>query len=184
MVLHEDGLTLGQQLGNTNILVKAAGASDAELVNGTGIQTDGHGYTIIPYATAYRENRVQLREETLNQDVELDEAVKTVIPSEGALVRATFKARVGKKVMFRLVKDDRLPLPFGTIVNAETDDGSINNGIVDDSGFVYINGLADVGRLTARWGKSNTQVCTAKYDIRALKSNTVTGIYSTSVRCK
>lgn len=184
MVLHEDGLTLGQQLGNTNILVKAVGASDAELVNGTGIQTDGHGYTIIPYATAYRENRVQLREETLNQDVELDEAVKTVIPSEGALVRATFKARVGKKVMFRLVKDDRQPLPFGTIVNAETDDGAINNGIVDDSGFVYINGLADVGQLTARWGKSNTQVCTAKYDIRSLKSNTVTGIYSTSVRCK
>lgn len=184
MVLHEDGLTLGQQLGNTNILVKAEGASDAELVNGTGVQTDGHGFAIVPYATAYRENRVQLREETLDRDVELDEAVKTVIPSEGALVRATFKARVGKKIMFRIVKNNRQLLPFGTIVSADDGEGNINNGIIDDSGIVYINGLPEVGRLTARWGKGNTQFCTAEYDIRALKNNELTGIYSTWVRCK
>lgn len=184
MALHENGLTLGQQLGNTNILVKAEGASDAELVNGTGIQTDGRGYAIIPYATAYRENRVQLREETLDPDVELDEAVKTVIPSEGALVRATFKARVGKKVMFRIVKDDHQSLPFGTIVSADESDGNISNGIIDDSGIVYISGLPDVGRLTARWGKKHEQVCTAEYDIRTVKNNNVAGIYSTSVRCK
>ena len=99
-------------------------------------------------------------------------------------MRATFIARVGKKVMFRIVKDDRQPLPFGTIVSADESDGNISNGIIDDSGIVYISGLPDVGRLTARWGKKHEQVCTAEYDIRTVKNNNVTGIYSTSVRCK
>ena len=47
-VLHEDGLTLSQPLGNTNILVKAPGASDVAVLNHKGIKTDSRGYAVIP----------------------------------------------------------------------------------------------------------------------------------------
>lgn len=46
-VLHEDGLTLSQPLGNTNILVKAPGAADVAVSNHKGIKTDSRGYAVI-----------------------------------------------------------------------------------------------------------------------------------------
>ncbi|ATM74953.1 hypothetical protein CRN79_03415 [Serratia fonticola] len=182
MVLHEDGVTLGQKLGNTNILVKAEGASDVEIVNGTGIRTDSRGYAIVPYATPYRENRVQLKVETLGQDVELDDTFRTVVPTEGAMARVTFKARVGNKVMFNILRVNGQVLPFGTIVTSA--DSNMNSGIVDDTGTVYINGLSDKGRLTAQWGKMDDQSCIVDYNLSGLKRNEKTGIYTTLVRCK
>jgi outer membrane usher protein len=182
MVVHENGLTLGQQLGNTNILVDAEGASGVTVVNGTGIKTDNRGYAIIPYATAYRENRVQLNIDTLGQDVELDDAFKTVVPTEGAMVRASFKARVGKKAMFKVLGDAGKLLPFGTIVS--TTNGNTNAGIIDDTGMVYISGLSQKGQLVAQWGSGEHQSCTIAYDISGLKPNETTGIYNATVRCQ
>ncbi|MGL5384880.1 MAG: fimbria/pilus outer membrane usher protein [Enterobacterales bacterium] len=181
VVLHEGGITLGQQLSNTNILVKAEGAPDITIANNTGIKTDSRGYAIIPYATAYRENRVQLDVETLGQDVELDEAIKTVIPTEGALVRATFNTHVGYKAMFNITYDGQ-PLPFGSIVN--TDEESISSGIVGDNGIVYLSGLSLSGQLKVQWGKLANQSCIANYDISNVKRNEITGIHTTSIRCK
>jgi outer membrane usher protein len=50
-VLHEDGLTLGQPLGHTNVLISAPGAVSVPVENGTGVRTDWRGYTIMPYAS-------------------------------------------------------------------------------------------------------------------------------------
>lgn len=60
VVVHRNGVTLSQPLGDTNILVKAPGAAGVELENATGVKTDWRGYAVIPYATTYRQNRVAL----------------------------------------------------------------------------------------------------------------------------
>ncbi len=96
-VLHEDGLTLSQPLGNTNILVKAPGAGNVTVLNHRGIKTDSRGYAVIPYATPYRVNQVALDVTTVGSDVELENAIVNKTPTDGALVRATLTTRQGLK---------------------------------------------------------------------------------------
>jgi outer membrane usher protein len=46
---------------------------------------------VLPYATEYRENRVALDTNTLADNVDLDDAVVSVVPTHGAIVRADLK---------------------------------------------------------------------------------------------
>lgn len=58
IIAHADGITFGQPLGDTMVLVKAPGADNVKIENQTGIHTDWRGYAILPFATEYRENRI------------------------------------------------------------------------------------------------------------------------------
>ncbi len=55
IIAHADGITFGQPLGDTIVLVKAHGADNVKIENQTGIHTDWRGYAILPFATEYRE---------------------------------------------------------------------------------------------------------------------------------
>lgn len=115
IIAHADGITFGQPLGDTMVLVKAPGADNVKIENQTGIHTDWRGYAILPFATEYRENRVALNANSLADNVELDETVVTVIPTHGAIARATFNAQIGGKVLMTL-KYGNKSVPFGAIV--------------------------------------------------------------------
>ena len=70
IIAHADGITFGQPLGDTMVLVKAPGADNVKIENQTGIHTDWRGYAILPFATEYRENRVALNANSLADNVE------------------------------------------------------------------------------------------------------------------
>ena len=161
MVLHRHGLTLSQPLGETNVLVAAPGVADAKIDNQTGVKTDWRGYTVVPYATVYRHNRVSLNTLTLNDRTELESSVQDVVPTRGALVRAKFAARTGYRALLTLSYQGS-PLPFGTIVTY--DDSS---SIVGDDGQVYLSGLREKGRLKASWGGGAAQQCSVDYTVPA-----------------
>jgi outer membrane usher protein len=179
-VLHADGLTLSQPLGNTNILVKAPGASDVEVLNQKGIKTDSRGYAVIPYATPYRVNQVALDVTTVGNDVELDNAFVNVTPTEGAMVRATINTHSGAKAFF-MVRRNNQPLPFGALVSLNDDKGS---GIVGDGGSLYMSGLPEKGTLSAVWGSGSDKSCTIAYQLDKRDFNPRTGLYSQEVRCQ
>lgn len=179
-VLHEDGLTLSQPLGNTNILIKAPGASEVAVLNHRSIKTDSRGYAVIPYATPYRVNRVGLDATTAGSDVELDNAIITKTPTDGALVRATITTQQGAKAMFVLRQNGK-ELPFGTVVAlADTE----NSSIVGDGGSIYLSGLPLKGTLNAVWGKDNTARCSVPYQLNKQDFNARTGIYSLEEACQ
>ncbi|WP_269935007.1 fimbrial biogenesis usher protein [Serratia liquefaciens] len=159
VVVHGNGVTLSQPLGETSVLVSAPGASGVRVENSTGVRTDWRGYAVLPYASNYRENRIALDTNTLGGHVELEETVTRVVPTKGALVRATFKARVGYRALITLRRRG-VPLPFGATVTA----GS-GAGMVGDSGQVYLSGLAANGKLTAQWGTDDAQRCVASYQL-------------------
>ena len=179
-VLHEDGLTLSQPLGNTNILVKAPGASHVAVLNHKGIKTDSRGYAVIPYATPYRVNQVALDVTTVGNDVELENAIANKIPTDGALVRATLTTRQGAKAMF-IVRHAKDVLPFGTLVSSEDDKAS---GIVGDGGSVYLTGLSAQGTLHAVWGRDSAQRCTIRYALNPQNYHARTGLYSQEAICQ
>ncbi|SPZ66225.1 Outer membrane usher protein fimD precursor [Serratia quinivorans] len=158
VVVHANGVTLSQPLGDTSVLVSAPGAAGVRVENSTGVRTDWRGYAVVPYASNYRENRVALDTNTLGGHVELEDTVARVVPTKGALVRATFRAQVGYRALITLTRRG-VPLPFGATVSA----GS-GAGIVGDNGQVYLSGLPANGQLTAQWGAGDAR-CVANYQL-------------------
>lgn len=162
LVVHAGGVTFAQQLGDTNTLVAAPGA-EVDIENTVGMSTDSDGYAVIPYASAYRLNRVALDLDSLQDGVEIDEAVTFVVPTAGALVRAEFETKEGLRGLFTvLLKGD--PVPFGATAVNEDESAS---GIVSEDGLLYLSGLASKGSLNIRWGDSPDQYCTADYQLPA-----------------
>lgn len=159
LVLHRDGLTLSQPLGDTNILVAVPGANNVTVENGTGITTDWRGYAVIPYATEYRQNHVSLDALTLSQHTDVDESAVDVVPTQGAMVRATFTPHIGVRALMTL-KNQGKPLPFGaTVTRADNQEGSI----VGDGGQLYLSALPLSGKLNAQWGNGPGEHCVADY---------------------
>ncbi|ENB6140888.1 fimbrial biogenesis outer membrane usher protein [Escherichia coli] len=161
ILAHANGVTLGQPLNETVVLVKAPGAKDAKVENQTGVRTDWRGYAVLPYATEYRENRVALDTNTLADNVDLDNAVANVVPTRGAIVRAEFKARVGIKLLMTLTHNNK-PLPFGAMVTSES---SQSSGIVADNGQVYLSGMPLAGKVQVKWGEEENAHCVANYQL-------------------
>lgn len=161
VLAHANGVTLGQPLNDTVVLVKAPGAKDAKVENQTGGRTDWRGYAVLPYATEYRENRVALDTNTLADNVDLDNAVANVVPTRGAIVRAEFKARVGIKLLMTLTHNNK-PLPFGAMVTSES---SQSSGIVADNGQVYLSGMPLAGKVQVKWGEEENAHCVANYQL-------------------
>ncbi|MDQ7099072.1 MULTISPECIES: fimbrial biogenesis usher protein [unclassified Serratia (in: enterobacteria)] len=163
VLIHENGVTLGQAFSDTMILIEAPGAKHVSVENQTGVQTDWRGYAVLPYAMDYHENRISLNTDTLANNVELEEPVLSVVPTHGAVVRAAFKARVGLKVLMTLTNKGK-PVPFGSI--ASYGDGQ-SGSIVADGGQVYLTGLLPKGSITVKWGNGANENCTANYSLPA-----------------
>ncbi|EKC5546521.1 fimbria/pilus outer membrane usher protein [Escherichia coli] len=169
IIAHADGITFGQPLGDTMVLVKAPGADNVKIENQTGIHTDWRGYAILPFATEYRENRVALNANSLADNVELDETVVTVIPTHGAIARATFNAQIGGKVLMTL-KYGNKSVPFGAIV---THGENKNGSIVAENGQVYLTGLPQSGKLQVSWGKDKNSNCIVEYNLPEVSPGTL-----------
>lgn len=160
VVAHRDGFTLGRQLGDANILVKAPGAKYVKIEDNSGLHTDGRGYAIVPYATLYRHNRVALDINTLRNNVELENPVTQVVPTRGALVRAEFDVRTGMRSLITTRQPNGQAIPFGatvTLVPRRGDPRTVTDGIVDDHSQAYMAGLPQRGRLLVRWGEGAAQ---------------------------
>ncbi|WP_312624871.1 fimbria/pilus outer membrane usher protein [Scandinavium sp.] len=181
IVLHEGGVTLSRPLGNTNILVKAPGAEGAALRNNPNVTTDSHGYAVIPWASPYRQNRVEMDVTTAGQNVEIENAIVNVVPTEGALVRAEIKTQTGLKAMF-FIRHDRSDLPFGSL--ASISQRQQNSGIVGDNGSLYMSGLAESGTLKIVWGKGADKQCQASYYLKPQHFNPATGLYTQELNCQ
>lgn len=150
IVAHQHGITLSQPLGASLAVVRAPGADDAKVQNNTGVYTDWRGYAVVPYVNAYRKNRIALDTSTLGEEIDIDTAVQTVTPTEGAVVMADFNTRVGRRVLLTLIYR-KAPVPFGA--KAKLKDGG--SGIVSDSGQVYLTGVPDEGEIAVNWNRTN-----------------------------
>ncbi|WP_159306900.1 fimbria/pilus outer membrane usher protein, partial [Klebsiella pneumoniae] len=146
IVAHPHGITFGQPLGDSLAVVSAPGAEDAKVQNNTGVYTDWRGYAVVPYVNPYKKNRIALDTSTLGDEVDIDTAVQTVTPTQGAVVMADFNTRVGRRVLMTLLYRG-LPVPFGA--QAKLKEGG--SGIVGDDGQVYLTGVPDEGDIAVSW---------------------------------
>jgi len=181
ILAHENGVTLGQPMGETLALVQASGASGVSISNQPGVKTDWRGYAIVPYSSPYRKNLVQLDTETLPDDVELPQTTQTVIPTRGAVVRARFAASVGLRMMMTLQRQNGSPVPFGATVS-DTAQKTAQGFIVGDAGQVYLTGMAESGSLWVKWRNSPAEQCAVHYSL-AKQTTDQTGIQMLDAKC-
>ena len=182
ILTHENGITLGQPMGETLALVQASGASGVSISNQPGVKTDWRGYAIVPYSSPYRKNLVQLDTETLPDDVELPQTTQTVIPTRGAVVRARFAASVGLRMMMTLQRQNGSPVPFGATVS-DTAQKTAQGFIVGDAGQVYLTGMAESGSLLAKWGNTPAEQCAVHYSL-AKPATDSTGVQVLNAQCR
>ncbi|WP_439231829.1 fimbria/pilus outer membrane usher protein [Klebsiella quasipneumoniae] len=169
VVAHANGVTFSQPLGETNVLIAAHGAAGVGIQNMTGATTDYRGYTVASNLMPYRKNDVSLITETLPANVELEQTVKTVVPTRGAIVRANYRASVGVRMLMTLSQRNGQLVPFGAMASVEGTDH--NSFIVGDSGQVYLTGLDPEVNLTVKWGNQSANTCRVHYSINMTKVN-------------
>lgn len=168
IIAHAGGVTFGQPLGETVALVAAPGTHDTAISNQTGVKTDGRGYTIVPFISPYRRNTVALDTETLPGDADVTQAVQTVTPTRGAVVRASFDTRVGERVLMTLRRADGMPVPFGATASQA---GEPEAFIVGEDGQVYLTGVKPQGTLRVSWGSRPDQRCEASWTLPAAQAD-------------
>lgn len=161
LIVHENGITLGQPLGETVALVAAPGAESVGVLNQIGVRTDARGYAIVPYASPYRRNDLTLDPLTFGDNTELVLTTQTVIPTRGAVARARYKTNIGYRALMTLVKPGGQEIPFGAIVSGSDSEGAI----VGDAGQVYMTGLAPQGQLQVKWGNTPDEQCKVRYSL-------------------
>lgn len=161
VLLHSEGLTLSQPLSSNAILVDARKTANVPIDNATGIYTDWRGFAVIPYATAYRQNKVALDTTALPDNVEIEQNIQQVIPTQGAVIKVNFEAKTGYRLLLTLQQQGR-PLPFGAIAS---DKQNHLSGIIGDDGLLYLSGVPKSGVLDIRWGNNTSEHCQVNYKL-------------------
>ncbi len=172
ILAHSEGITFSQPLNQTAILVKAKGAKNVAISGYRGVTIDDNGFAVIPYASNYRRNRVALNLNNLSDDVEIDNSVANVVPTNQAVSLVDFKSNIGYKAFIDVMFDNK-PVPFGSVATIR---GKNISSFIGDNGSLYITGLDKKGIIDVSWGKDEDQTCSFTYKIQINKNANFTAI--------
>ncbi|MET3497238.1 fimbria/pilus outer membrane usher protein [Variovorax boronicumulans] len=162
VLMHADGITMSQALGETVALVQAPKASGVGFESQPGVATDWAGNAVIPNLTPYRLNRLALRTGDLGDTVEVKNAATELVPTRGAVVVAKFETSVGFRLLMVLTDGKGRALPLGSKIENEAGQ---EVGIVGPDGQAFVSGAADSGQLTVRWGQDTADQCVVPYSL-------------------
>ncbi|MCK7247711.1 fimbria/pilus outer membrane usher protein [Enterobacter asburiae] len=156
LVVHPQGVTFGQPLGDTIALVEAPGAAGVSVGGWPGVRTDWRGYTTLGYQVAYQENLVTLNPAELPPEAEITQTDMKVVPTQGAVIPARFATRLGGRALITLTRADGTPVPYGAL--ATLTGPAAGTGVVGEGGQVYMTGLSPQGQLTVKWSDGQCRV--------------------------
>ena len=150
-VIHKTGVTMTPNAYDSLAIVEVPGASDVRVSQGFDSTTDIFGNAVVTYLSNYTKNDISIDPSTLPDGaLLLDGTNRTVVPTQGAVVRVKFPVRFGKQAVFVMVDKHGNPLPFGSTVDLLDADGKKDptvSGLVGEGGRVYLSGLPETGRL-------------------------------------
>ncbi|MDZ5731223.1 FimD/PapC C-terminal domain-containing protein, partial [Enterobacter sp. D2] len=107
------------------------------------------------------ERDIRCNHRSVSHDTDVEEAVRTVVPTRGAVVKASFSTRTGLRMLVTLSRNGK-PVPFGSMVTLKgQDERKPVTGIVGDDGQVYLAGMPPQGELEVAWGGGTDERCVA-----------------------
>lgn len=165
LLAHADGIELGPYLGETAGLVEVPGVAGVGVANATGVRTNERGYALVPYLRPYRVNQLELETDQLGPEVEIDNGATQVVPTRGAVVKATFAARSVSRLVITGRTANGHALPFGAQIS---DPKGEVIGVVGQAGQVMLATSTEPQRLDVRWGEQDEQRCQLSIDPQAM----------------
>lgn len=165
VVVHRDGVTFGQPLGETFALIEVPDVSGVGVDSSASIRTDRKGYAVVPYVQPYRYNWINLDTTTLGSNTEVNESSAMLVPTRGAIVKARYASEQGRRVQFDLKQDNGQPIPFGA--QAHDSQGKML-GIVDNLSRLLVFGIHDQGVVELNWSSGS---CKAEYHLTPVKKD-------------
>ncbi|KTC38906.1 fimbrial protein [Pseudomonas putida] len=181
VVAYADQLMLGQPLGETNVIVAAPDAAQVSVAGKRGVRTNGNGYTVMPSAMPYRQNRVSLDSQTIAQNVDIEQLVQDVVPNRGAFVVANFATRSGQRILFRIADSQGTVAPFAANAQLLNEDGALlASTLVADNGRAFLTGVPSHARLKVSVGSEAW--CTS--DVHLDDQESASGILQMNIQCE
>lgn len=150
---HRDGIVFTREATDTAILVEAKGAEGARVNQADeNITINKSGYALIPYATPYHYNDIELDPSTFSNSYNIDNKILKIAPTRGAISKVIFDVKKGYSFLV-FVRYKNTPLKFGSVVK----NNEYNNiSIVDDDGTVYFTGVKNNSSYTVILDEKNT----------------------------
>jgi outer membrane usher protein len=122
----------------------------------------------VPYLRPYKVNQLALETDQLGPEVEIDNGTTQVVPTRGAVVKATFAARSISRLIITGRTANGLPLPFGAqVINARAE----AIGVIGQAGQVMLATSGEAQRLDVRWGEGDDQRCQLNIDPQTMEQN-------------
>lgn len=179
-VIHRHGLTLGPQINGTAALIEVPGVSGVSTSEDHRLKTDFRGYSIVPSIFPYQEHDILLETTDLPPDAEVTNTDAKVLPTEGAIVRASFSPQIGARALMTITRNNGKTIPFGAMASLVNQPA--NAAIVDEGGKAYLTGLPETGQLLVQWGRDASQQCRVDYQLASAKKGDA-GLYMLSGVC-
>ncbi|EHM6939739.1 fimbria/pilus outer membrane usher protein [Salmonella enterica] len=147
------------------------------LETGTNISISGYRYSTSGYYTLPE----VLDTETLPDGADVDLTSQMITPTRGAIVRAHFDTRIGKRVLMNLSRTPTEIVPFGALATIEGQPAD-KSFIVGDHGQVYLTGAPERGTLKVTWGRTANDTCHVTFNLTEL--NATDGVMETQESCR
>ena len=163
-VVHQHGVTLSQPITGAAVLVEAPGAAHVKIEGYSGVETDGRGYAVVPFAQPYHYNRIAFNATDLSSNTFVSETVKQVVPIENAVAVAKFNTISGRSALIRLATPENMTIPMGALV--ENDKGQ-QVGTVGPSQTAFVEGLSDKGTIHVSWEGRTAGSCAVRVEFPA-----------------
>ncbi|SEW28533.1 fimbria/pilus outer membrane usher protein [Luteibacter sp. 329MFSha] len=154
VVAHRDGITLAQELGETNAIIHAPGAAGARIESHAGARIDRYGNAVVRSLMPYQLNTLSIDPIGASHDVELESTSESVAPRAGAFVRLEYNATVADSLLILATRPDGGPLPFGASVY---DDAGQPVGVVGQASRIFARGALAGRQLTVSWGDGESE---------------------------
>lgn len=159
--MHPGGVTLANQITDTIGIVEAVGAEGAHVTNSIGTTINASGYAVLPFLMPYRLNSINIDpNDSVSPDVEFKSTSESVAPRLNSVVMIRFQTVGGRAILIRTQLADGSVVPFGASV---FDAQGSEVGLAGQDGSIYLRGIAESGRLSARWGTAPDQQCSFGY---------------------
>lgn len=153
LVTHSGGVTFANQISDNAVLIEAKGAEGAKVGRlAKNLYIDDFGYAVVPYATPYAYNEIELDPSSFGDNYNIENKVLKTVPTKGAITKVSFNVEKGYNFLAR-VNYKNNPIRFGSVVKNIIND---NTFIANDDGTVYLSGVNDGTTFIVQWDKNSS----------------------------
>ncbi|MGK3144656.1 fimbria/pilus outer membrane usher protein [Pantoea sp. C2G6] len=148
LTFYDGSLITSPPLGDTNIIARTNEIENVGFDFQSRSRTNRQGYALLTSAAPYTKNRVSVRTETLDDDVEIEKLVGEVTPTRGAFSMIDFSGKKGKKIILHAVNDNGEFAPFAAevVIHSEKNQ-AISSALVAGNGSAYLTGVPENARF-------------------------------------